>query len=152
MPSSRASDNFSRSRWANLVSKVERFLMTRFSMETSAVMMSSLSYITYLYSCWKQAITHSMWGISNCGTSKGSRGGIPSSGIPAGIICFRSSKICFRKSSTGSLTGFCWDNPTREIARIRKRLNFILFNRKNWCQDVWCLIFVLNILILKGLS
>ena len=45
MPSSRERDRLSRSRWASLVSKVDRFLMTRFSMDTSAVMMSSLQCI-----------------------------------------------------------------------------------------------------------
>ena len=91
--------------------------------------------------------TNSMWGISNWGTSKGSRGGIPSSGIPLGIICFRSSKISFRKSSTGSLTGFGWDKPNREIVRIRKMVNFILINSEDLCQT-----FALYILILTGLS
>ena len=40
---------------------------------------------------------------SNSGTSKGSRGGMSSSGMPVGIISFRISRICLRKSSTGFL-------------------------------------------------
>ena len=92
-----------------MVSKVERFLTTRFSMDTSAVMMSS-----------------SMWGMSKCGTSKGSKTGMPSAGFPSAIICLRSSKICLRKSSTGSLRAFCWDRATRERERMKKVVNFMI--------------------------
>ena len=60
-------------------------------------------------------IVYSMCMSSNSGTSKGSRGGMFSSGIPVGIISFRISRICLRNSSTGLiLIGFSNVVATRQ--------------------------------------
>merc|ERR1712226_1707027 len=44
--------------------------------------------------------SRSMGGMSKCGTAKGSRGGMPRSGIPAGMAALSSSRIWARYSST----------------------------------------------------
>ena len=64
---------------------------------------------------------------SNAGTSNGSNGGMSSSGIPEGIRIFRSSKICFKNSSTGLLCpwGFSIVMETSPVTNNRPT-NFIL--------------------------
>ena len=65
------------------------FLTTRSSTAMSTSIMSSLQTMTMVTMrlSYQGSESHSIWGMSKWGTSKGSNGGIPRSGMPGDSFC-----------------------------------------------------------------